>query len=60
MICNIIGFKDPVVFAESANVPNNAYVADLYEEVSFLGICIGRFRTTLMAHKSDSKSASRE
>jgi hypothetical protein len=27
----------PVVFAESANVPNNAYVADLYEQVSFLG-----------------------
>jgi hypothetical protein len=25
-----IGFKVPVVFAESANVPNNAYVADLY------------------------------
>jgi hypothetical protein len=32
-----IGFKTPVVFAESANVPNNAYVADLYEQVSFLG-----------------------
>jgi hypothetical protein len=32
-----IGFKSPVVFAESANVPNNAYVADLYEQVSFLG-----------------------
>jgi hypothetical protein len=32
-----IGFKVPVVFAESANVPNNAYVADLYEQVSFLG-----------------------
>ena len=32
-----IGFKMPVVFAESANVPNNAYVADLYEQVSFLG-----------------------
>jgi hypothetical protein len=27
----------PVVFAESANVPDNAYVADLYEQVSFLG-----------------------
>jgi hypothetical protein len=25
-----IGFKMPVVFAESANVPDNAYVADLY------------------------------
>ena len=32
-----IGFKMPVVFAESANVPNDAYVADLYEQVSFLG-----------------------
>jgi len=32
-----IGFKLPVVFAESANVPDNAYVADLYEQVSFLG-----------------------
>jgi hypothetical protein len=32
-----IGFKMPVVFAESASVPNNAYVADLYEQVSFLG-----------------------
>jgi hypothetical protein len=32
-----IGFKMPVVFAESANYPSNAYVADLYEQVSFLG-----------------------
>ena len=32
-----IGFKVPVVFAESATTPNNAYVADLYEQVSFLG-----------------------
>jgi hypothetical protein len=32
-----IGFKTPVVFAESANFPDNAYVADLYEQVSFLG-----------------------
>jgi hypothetical protein len=32
-----IGFKMPVVFAESANFPDNAYVADLYEQVSFLG-----------------------
>jgi len=32
-----IGFKTPVVFAESTNVPNNAYVADLYEQVSLLG-----------------------
>jgi len=32
-----IGFKTPVVFKESASVPDNAYVADLYECVSFLG-----------------------
>lgn len=32
-----IGFRMPVVFAESANFPDNAYVADLYEQVSFLG-----------------------
>jgi hypothetical protein len=32
-----VGFKTPVVFAESANVPKNAYIADLYEQVSFLG-----------------------
>jgi hypothetical protein len=31
-----VGFKTPVVFAESGS-PNNAYVADLYEYVSFLG-----------------------
>jgi hypothetical protein len=32
-----IGFKTPVVLAESRSVPDNAYVADLYEHVSFLG-----------------------
>jgi hypothetical protein len=32
-----IGFKTPVVFAESRGVPKNAYVADLYEQVSCLG-----------------------
>ena len=32
-----IGFKTPVVFAESRRVHDNAYVADLYEQVSFLG-----------------------
>jgi hypothetical protein len=32
-----IGFKTPLVFAESAAIPDNAYVADLYEHVSFLG-----------------------
>ncbi|HZR28158.1 MAG TPA: hypothetical protein VFA71_05210 [Terriglobales bacterium] len=31
-----IGFKTPLVFAESGT-PGNAYVADLYEHVSFLG-----------------------
>src|SRR5580692_9094749 len=31
-----IGFKTPLVFAESGT-PNNGYVADLYEYVSFLG-----------------------
>ena len=32
-----IGFKTPVVFKENASIPENAYVADLYECVSFLG-----------------------
>jgi hypothetical protein len=32
-----IGFKIPVIFSESKDVPDNAYVADLYEQVSFLG-----------------------
>jgi hypothetical protein len=32
-----IGFKTPVVFAESRGVPENPYVDDLYEHVSFLG-----------------------
>lgn len=32
-----IGFKTPIIFAESRDVPDNAYVADLYEQVSFLG-----------------------
>ena len=31
-----IGFKIPLMFAESG-APNNAYLADLYEQVSFLG-----------------------
>jgi hypothetical protein len=31
-----IGFKVPLVFAESGSA-DNAYVADLYEQVSFLG-----------------------
>ena len=32
-----VGYKIPPVFKESANVPDNAYVADLYEFVSFMG-----------------------
>lgn len=32
-----IGFKIPVMFAESAATPNNPYIADLYEYVSLLG-----------------------
>ena len=32
-----IGFKIPLVFKESADLLDNAYVADLYEQVSFLG-----------------------
>jgi hypothetical protein len=31
-----IAFKTPLVFAESGT-PDNAYIADLYEQVSFLG-----------------------
>ena len=32
-----IGFKIPIVFAEAGTYPDNAYIADLYEQVSFLG-----------------------
>jgi hypothetical protein len=32
-----IGGKIPFVFAQSANAPDNLYVADLYEYVSFMG-----------------------
>jgi hypothetical protein len=32
-----VGGKIPFVFAQSANVPDNMYVADLYEYVSFMG-----------------------
>lgn len=32
-----VAFKIPLVFSESRDVPENAYVADLYEQVSFLG-----------------------
>ena len=32
-----IAFKIPVVFRESADMPNNAYVGNLYEYVSYLG-----------------------
>jgi hypothetical protein len=31
-----VAFKTPIIFAESGT-PNNAYVASLYEQVSFLG-----------------------
>jgi hypothetical protein len=32
-----VGFKVPLVFSQSGEVADNAYVADLYEQVSFLG-----------------------
>ena len=32
-----VAFKVPTVFSESREVPNNAYVADIYEYLSFLG-----------------------
>lgn len=32
-----IGYKVPPVFKESANTPNNAYVADLLEYISLMG-----------------------
>jgi hypothetical protein len=32
-----IGFRIPLAFAESRELPDNAYIADLYEHVSFLG-----------------------
>jgi len=32
-----VGGKIPFVFAQSAKAPNNMYVADLYEYVSFMG-----------------------
>lgn len=32
-----IGLKIPAVFAQSAGVAQNAYVADLYEYVTFMG-----------------------
>ncbi|HEX4423977.1 MAG TPA: hypothetical protein VH079_01165 [Terriglobales bacterium] len=38
------GFKIPVVFKESGNRPNNVYMADLYECVSFLGDLHGQLR----------------
>ena len=36
-VTQCIGFKIPVVFSESKEVSDNAYVADLYERLSFLG-----------------------
>jgi hypothetical protein len=32
-----VAYKIPIVFKESANMPDNIYVADLYEFVSFMG-----------------------
>ncbi|MGA8430126.1 MAG: hypothetical protein WB729_09915 [Candidatus Sulfotelmatobacter sp.] len=32
-----VGGKIPIVFAQSASMPDNMYVADLYEYVSFMG-----------------------
>lgn len=32
-----VGYKIPCVFKESADIPDNMYVADLYEFVSFMG-----------------------
>ncbi len=32
-----IAFRIPLIFAESADAEGNAYLADLYEQVSFLG-----------------------
>jgi hypothetical protein len=54
-----IGFKTPVVFAESRSVPDNAYVADLYEQVAFLGDLHRQIADVPNGGKSGSKSASR-
>jgi hypothetical protein len=51
-----IGSKIPVVFAESANVADNAYVADRYEQFHFWVICTGQLPTLLTAQRSGSKS----
>ena len=53
-----IGFKTPAVFAESPNVPSNAYVADLYEQVSFLGNLHRQIADLLTGERSGSRSAS--
>jgi hypothetical protein len=46
-----IGFKTPLVFAESGT-PNSAYVADLYEYTSLsLENCIGRSRKCLTVRR---------
>lgn len=42
--CQCIGYKIPVVFEESANMPDNLYVADLYEFVAFMGDVHGQMR----------------
>jgi hypothetical protein len=36
-VTECVGFKIPVAFAESRDVADNAYLADLYQQVSFLG-----------------------
>ena len=36
-ITECIGFKMPLVFAECSAAPDNVYIADLYERISFLG-----------------------
>jgi len=36
-VAQCVGFKIPIVFSQSGDVQDNAYVADLYEQVSFLG-----------------------
>ena len=38
------GYKIPAVFKESANMPSNLYVADLYEFVSFMGDMHGQMK----------------
>jgi hypothetical protein len=41
-----VGGKIPFVLTQSANVPDNMYVADLYEYVSFMGDLHSQIRNT--------------